>query len=49
MPENNEALKVLAGYQQGWIDCLETIIRLAAQKLEEKIEEMKLNANTANG
>jgi len=38
---NCETLKVLAGYQQGWVDALEEVIRVATEALKEKLKEMK--------
>ena len=41
MPDKEESLVVLAGYNQGWIDALKKIISAATEELEEKLKEIK--------
>lgn len=43
-----ELLQLLASYQVGYKDALEEVIRVAMEKLEEKIKEIK-DANAKEG
>lgn len=42
----DELETVLASYQVGYRDAIEEILRIATEKLREKVKEIELNANS---